>query len=224
MRNFLNFEKNVSGTDYFIGDIHGEISALKKALNAIRFNESKDRLFSVGDLVDRGEDSMEVLRFFRDSPWFHAVRGNHEDMLKKVHENDWPLDNYLINGGKWYFVLSPEEKNEAYDIVKDLPIVIKAGDVGVVHAQPLNNWESMVEGIIHGNENNLEMYVMWGRDVIRGTLPFNCDGIGKVFCGHTVIKTPVNRGNVKFIDTGAVFGGKLTICNSDGIVVYPFED
>lgn len=78
------FAKNTEGRDIAVGDIHGHVSRFLLALKSIDFNPAKDRLFSVGDLVDRGPESHrcdELLAF----PWFHAVQGNHEDFAIR-----WP--------------------------------------------------------------------------------------------------------------------------------------
>lgn len=218
MSKVYQFPENDKGVDYFVGDIHGCLPLLKSALYEIGFDEKRDRLFSVGDLVDRGIESLETLRFFNRNDWFHAVRGNHEQMLIDMHNGHWSPDNYAMNGGVWYFNATPEERLEAYEIVMQMPHVIQVGDIGVVHAQPKKNWNEMLSDIQVSDEYT-ENYILWGRDVIRGQLPFTCEGIGKVFCGHTVVKESVNRGNVKFIDTGAVFYNVLTICDSSGKII-----
>ena len=71
---------NTVGRDFIVGDLHGCLDLLHAELARLQFEPAKDRLFSVGDLADRGPDSMGCLRLLRE-PWFHAVRGNHEDML-----------------------------------------------------------------------------------------------------------------------------------------------
>ncbi len=74
-----HFDINKVGADYVIGDIHGCFASFDQALLNVKFDPTNDRLFSVGDLVDRGTESRECLRWMaRD--WFHAVRGNHEQM------------------------------------------------------------------------------------------------------------------------------------------------
>lgn len=65
---------NKTGTDYVVGDIHGCFSLLQAKLDEIGFDPTKDRLFSVGDLVDRGTESDKVLEWL-SKPWFHAVCG-----------------------------------------------------------------------------------------------------------------------------------------------------
>src|SRR3546814_19725952 len=71
---------NTAGRDFIVGDLHGCLDLLQVELARIAFDPTRDRLFSVGDLTDRGPDSMGCLRLLRE-PWFYAVPGNHEDLL-----------------------------------------------------------------------------------------------------------------------------------------------
>jgi len=71
---------NTRGTDYVIGDLHGCFSLLERLLDEVRFDKSRDRLFSVGDLIDRGPESLRCLQLLAE-PWFYAVQGNHENMM-----------------------------------------------------------------------------------------------------------------------------------------------
>jgi len=48
------YEKNTEGQDFFVGDIHGMYNLLMSQLNLLGFDRNVDRLFSVGDIVDRG--------------------------------------------------------------------------------------------------------------------------------------------------------------------------
>ena len=74
-----HFTKNEQGRDFLVGDIHGMFSKLDEILHDLCFNITVDRLFSVGDMVDRGPESYDVLKWLAAS-WFHSVRGNHEQM------------------------------------------------------------------------------------------------------------------------------------------------
>ena len=222
MPKFMKFDANEKGFDYFIGDIHGELEKLKHALKAIGFDEKNDRLFSVGDLVDRGPSSMETLLFYRDNDWFHAVQGNHETMMCLTIEGKWPLRNYKLNGGGWIEdVKKDEDVEEARKIASNMPLMIQVGNVGVVHAQPVDDWNYMIQNT---SDKYMNDYVQWGREVITKNVPVFCKNIDRVFCGHTPVSAPVILGNVFFIDTGAVYGKHLTICNSAGTVVFPLED
>lgn len=69
-----------------IGDIHGCYRELTKLLEKVEFNKKEDRLISLGDLMDRGEQSYEVFDLFRQlkaemGERCIIIRGNHEDMM-----------------------------------------------------------------------------------------------------------------------------------------------
>lgn len=80
---------NTQGTDYVLGDLHGCYSLLQEALDQVNFDPARDRVFSVGDLVDRGPDSLKCLQLLKQ-PWFYAVLGNHELMLMDFFVNYEP--------------------------------------------------------------------------------------------------------------------------------------
>ena len=73
------FERNVFGRDFVVGDLHGCFDLLCEQMDRVGFDPKTDRIFSVGDLVDRGTQSKDALNWMAQ-PWFHAVRGNHEEM------------------------------------------------------------------------------------------------------------------------------------------------
>ena len=61
--------ENTRGRDFVVGDLHGCLPDLKALLTTVSFNPDKDRLIAVGDLVDRGPESLGVLRLL-GAPWF----------------------------------------------------------------------------------------------------------------------------------------------------------
>ncbi len=76
-------EANTKGRDFVVGDLHGCVGYLDTLMRHVGFDESTDRLFSVGDLVDRGPDSPGALELLK-APWFYPVLGNHDAMLLAV--------------------------------------------------------------------------------------------------------------------------------------------
>lgn len=142
------FTKNVGGRDFAIGDIHGHFSLLATALAAIGFNESTDRLFSVGDLVDRGPESHLALEWLA-KPWFHAVQGNHEDMAIRWPNGFMDAGNYTSNGGGWNVANTPDVRRQFSDAFNMLPVAMQVdtdgGPVGIVHADcPFASWSDLL--------------------------------------------------------------------------------
>ena len=76
----LRLSANSVGRDFVVGDLHGHRALFERALEQVAFDPARDRVISVGDLVDRGPDSLGTLALIEE-PWFHAVLGNHELML-----------------------------------------------------------------------------------------------------------------------------------------------
>lgn len=100
--NVKKIQKNELGRDFVIGDLHGAAERLEQLLSHVDFNVTRDRLFSVGDLVDRGPRNEECLELINE-PWFFAVRGNHEQLMSHFYMD--PPGEYARwwaqNGGSW---------------------------------------------------------------------------------------------------------------------------
>lgn len=73
-------QSNTVGIDYICSDVHGHFSLLQDKLDQAGFDPYVDRLFSLGDLIDRGPECEEVLTWLQYD-WFYAIQGNHERML-----------------------------------------------------------------------------------------------------------------------------------------------
>jgi serine/threonine protein phosphatase 1 len=80
VRRCIRLPGNATGRDLVVGDLHGHRALLESVLDRLEFDPSCDRVFSVGDLIDRGPESLATLSLI-EQPWFHAVLGNHELML-----------------------------------------------------------------------------------------------------------------------------------------------
>ena len=94
------FEPNLRGRDFVVGDMHGSFSLFEKLLESLGFDSVIDRMFSVGDLVDRGPDSLSCLRLIREE-WFHPVRSNHEQMMIEAFNGGGRGEYWYPNGGGW---------------------------------------------------------------------------------------------------------------------------
>ncbi|MDD8656310.1 protein-serine/threonine phosphatase, partial [Escherichia coli] len=100
---------------WVVGDIHGEYQLLQSRLHQLSFCPETDLLISVGDNIDRGPESLNVLRLL-NQPWFTPVKGNHEAMaLDAFATGDGNM--WLASGGDWFFDLNDSEQQEAIDLL-----------------------------------------------------------------------------------------------------------
>ncbi len=206
-----HFERNTEGHDYVVGDIHGYFTRLKTELGKIEFNPEKDRLFSVGDLVDRGPES-ELVTEWLSKPWFHAVCGNHDEMAihhTKAERNPW-LSSYIQNGGAWFIALPKDEQQRIADAFESLPLAMSVdtprGLVGIVHADmPYTTWahlKSWLETPKTPKElEQIKDFLQWSRSRIEFQVTEEITDLYALFVGHTTVAELRNLGNVYYIDT-----------------------
>jgi len=113
MPSFQLFSENRLGRDFVVGDLHGCRNLLEIRLKKIGFNFQNDRLFSVGDLIDKGPDSFATLSLIME-PWFFPVMGNHEDMflhfMRLRHSTKSTVQDFIDNGGTWVRYLTESQQ------------------------------------------------------------------------------------------------------------------
>ena len=232
MNQLKRFEINTVGRDFAVGDIHGHFTRLQTALDAVNFAPTVDRLFSVGDLIDRGPESDQVLDWL-DKSWFHAVRGNHEQMVIESWRRD-PVGNgnikqaHLENGGAWLYGRSSVEIDCYVAMLADLPIAIEvvtsAGLVGIVHADcPFPSWDTLRGALTDKDTGfrNVEAVCQWSRTRITEERHNGVSNIRAVIVGHTPVRQPAVLGNVYHIDTGAWMGGHFTLIDMTTLQCFP---
>lgn len=201
------YSKNLDGRDFVVGDIHGAYTKLQEALNKIGFNPDKDRLFCTGDLVDRGSESEQATDWLF-KPWFHSVRGNHEQLTIDAYDSGGGSDReYLhqINGGYWYSCLPNDHRANIAEVFRTLPYVIEvetdSGLVGVIHAETsVNDW-LLFKRLLEAQDDVTIEQCIWGRSKIKAKDESVIKGIYKVYVGHTIVDNPITLGNVEYIDT-----------------------
>lgn len=206
-----SFAKNPSGRDFVVGDIHGMFGALQALLAEIDFDEQQDRLFSVGDLVDRGPDSHCALQWLA-KPWFFACRGNHEQFVLDSSDPEQYELWVNHNGGEWWLALEVEEREQFVIEMNKMPLAMEVatgqGIVGIVHADvpPTMSWDEFADCLDNGDQD-ATFYAMWSRNRIAGAVTSNpVEGrVDRVYCGHTPTRDAVTVDNVHYIDTGAVY-------------------
>jgi serine/threonine protein phosphatase 1 len=197
---------------FAVGDIHGcydKLVAIMKILPWRR--ESDDLLLFIGDYIDRGPRSRDVVEFLvrlkKNGGNFVFLKGNHEKMLLDyyVHQKDQML--YVANGGAETIASYVEGGigRKAFELPEDhlefllsLDLFFENDDYLFVHA-------GVRDGIPVTEQSEEDL--LWIREeFIYSTY----DWSRRVIFGHTALETPfVTPGKIG-IDTGAVYGNKLT--------------
>jgi len=210
---FKFFTKNQHGRDFVAGDLHGMFSLLESQLDSLDFDPEVDRVFAVGDLIDRGPESYRVLEFL-DKPWFHSIKGNHEMMLiearhRKTNYRSWVKNN----GGDWWEDIDHQTQHTIRERLQELPVAFEvacnSGKIGIVHADvPIGlSWQKIVHSIHIDDE--IRDYMMWSRNRYKYIQltgeTIAVDGIDLVVMGHTPISKPLHISNIYYIDTGASY-------------------
>lgn len=213
---------NEEGRDYGVGDIHGYFNVLDQLLEEVGFDKRKDRLFGVGDLVDRGPYSIRFSDYIFQ-PWAGFVRGNHEQIqLQRSHENSYRVQN----GGQWFVNEWIDSQNEIRLLLGQLPVAMevqtKHGLVGFVHANvPWDDWGEFTRSLVDWRDEVVN-YATWDRSrwryKSRESEPVK--GVHHVFVGHCAHEEVRHSHNVTDLDTGCGYeGGKLTLWSIDDMKI-----
>lgn len=229
-------DQNTQGRDYILPDLHGRFDLLARAMFSVNFDTKKDRLFLLGDMIDRGPNSADVLQILSGkiahykNVQVHALLGNHEaaiinheknlkDLnLKKKQRREWRESNYNEQGREWLLGLPEDQLVHTVDQLSKLPYAIELntgiGLMGLVHAEVLeNDWQEFIHNLYH--EPVTKHHVVWSRKrILNGDLN-SISSIVRLYSGHTVINHPILLGNRLYMDTGAVFRDNIVIAQAD---------
>jgi len=122
---------------YAIGDVQGCFDELKDLLKKCSYSRKNDRLWFVGDLVNRGPKSLEVLRFVRDlGEGAVTVLGNHDLHLVTQHEGFERKRKDDTFGD----VLEARDAKELVAWLRTRPMMHAEGAYAMVHAGLLPKW------------------------------------------------------------------------------------
>jgi len=166
--------ENKNGRDFVLGDLHGQCRSFEILLKHVKFDCSRDRVFCVGDLIDRGEDSRKALGYLNES-WFFSVRGNHEDMLldywlprdQQLYAFDPNEHDFLSNGGNlWYQPQGIDQK--ILENLKNLPLLLVVGKetpmrFHVVHAGLVSSTQETRPYISFFKDEDIDRGLPWDR-------------------------------------------------------------
>lgn len=123
---------------YAVGDIQGCLAPLKSLLNKVSFNPSTDLLISAGDLVNRGPQSLDTLRFCMGlGNAFKMVLGNHDLHLLAIAEGiRAPSKQDTIQE-----VLNAPDSEKILSWLRSQPILLAEDSYQIVHAGIPHIWD-----------------------------------------------------------------------------------
>ncbi|CAG8863541.1 Serine/threonine-protein phosphatase 2 [Pseudomonas fluorescens] len=216
MSRIERFTANSRGRDLAVGDIHGHFQRLERCLGQIAFDARRDRLFSVGDLVDRGPDSIRALEWLAQ-PWFHAVQGNHESLaVNHVMGGRLDPELYRAAGGGWFLDLAPSEQRRFAERFAAMPIAleVETGDglIGLLHADcPFADWHELTQHVHSGLDEAVQEFCQWSRRRLQQEDVSRIAGLRALVVGHTPLRTVKVLGNVWHIDTAGWASGHFSV-------------
>ncbi len=216
MNKTLALPENKNGRDFVVGDLHGHIDMLRELMGIVAFDQDIDRLFAVGDLIDRGPNSADCLRLVME-PWFYSAMGNHELMMLDAVSGEFPnaMSCWVMNGGGWWSGETENDQKELAAIASSLPIAIAVGSgvnrFNVLHAEFLGTDSDLDQ--VHLLDQHVHMQMLWGRSVVEGKQTPTHGQLSMTYVGHTIVRRPGTRANHGFIDTGSFLlgTGRLTM-------------
>ena len=158
--------------NYLIGDVQGCCDALDRLLEKISFSPSRDRLYVLGDLVNRGPQSLATLRRLRAlGDAAVCLLGNHDLHLlavafggRRLQRNDTLTD-----------ILQAPDRDESIAWLRHRPMALLADGWLMVHAGVLPQWDvtttlqraGEVEAVLRGPDLGEFLGVMYGNEPVQ---------------------------------------------------------
>ncbi|HSS20512.1 MAG TPA: metallophosphoesterase [Pyrinomonadaceae bacterium] len=194
----------MAGRTIVVGDIHGCYDELEDLLAEVQFGPA-DRLISVGDLITKGPKNREVLDRFMSDSQFSAVIGNHDLALRRR----WNGEKFKLKDSQKPTHKDLKHEKENYlPYLNNLPFTIDLGEHLIVHA-------GLRPGVaLHSQttEDMTELRSMGKDRAARDGTPWydEYDGDKIVIFGHWPAPEPRRGKKAIGLDTGCVYGHKLT--------------
>ena len=114
--------------DYIISDIHGDKKKFLKMLNLIKFNPAQDKLYILGDVIDRGKYGIDIIEFI--VPYIRQgsmvlIKGNHELFCQYYLEGKLSEQMWSAFGGEDTLrivkLMKEDEKKNLHAFIRGLP-------------------------------------------------------------------------------------------------------
>lgn len=227
---------------FVIGDIHGRHEALKEVLEKSKFNYEEDKLILLGDLVDGGYRTYEVVEELLQIKNIVFILGNHDEWWMNHMNSGWAEEIWIQQGGANTLRSYGAKVITGNRIYNESKLCLKNLRIPVTHQEFFSNavyWhiEKSNMVFVHGGFNPCVLLadqrktdLLWDRKLIETArrkpiyknlrLPIDKNKLWKkVFVGHTTTENegaePIKRHNLWMIDCGAGWKGRLCIMDID---------
>ncbi|RSL33891.1 serine/threonine protein phosphatase [Salibacterium salarium] len=195
---YINEVRSIA-REIFISDIHGQCEAFTSLLTKLDYDPAEDILYLLGDYIDRGPQSYDVIDYLLElkdkaGPRITFLKGNHEAMMLHAFQNeeDSDVSLWMQNGGKEALrsyvgddlISSPFDEiqhvirrdyPDHLDFIQNLQLYEETKDHILVHAgidPSLDNWkEASAETFVWMRSPFLETNHSTGKTVIFGHTP-----------------------------------------------------
>ncbi len=203
------------GSIWAIGDVHGQAGLLQKLLDALP-REPGDTTVFLGDYIDRGPDSKEVIEIALAQENSVLLWGNHEDMAAFALGEPWPSlidydpSDWFQNGG-WETCASLNlSREDAFRRVCPAHLLALFERLETFWRDPQTGAIFVHAGVPPGvrPEDCDAETLLWDRENLK-----RHDPSGRIFvCGHTpqLSGRPLVKSDKICLDTGAAYGGPLS--------------
>ena len=197
---------NRLGRDFVVGDVHGCFRTLDRALAALEFDASRDRLFGVGDLVERGPHSTEALDWL-DHRFAAVTLGNHEDAALGWLEDRLQGSRDAPYG--WLHSIAPSAYPRWRDALREMPLAATVetthGAVAIVHAEsPHPSWPEATRLLERGRELDVALLGLpLPEHRVRQYRNRPVQGVRALVHGHEPVEAVERTANRWNLDTGA---------------------
>jgi serine/threonine protein phosphatase 1 len=198
----------MSNRTFVIGDIHGCSATLRRLVDITLLPHLDDRIYLLGDLIDRGPDSKGVLDFIFElrerGLSVESICGNHEEMYRQASRSRHNMGLWSANGGQATLASFQADgigdiPQRYRDFLDSLPIYVLLDDFVLVHAGLNFDTQDPFSDVVA---------MLWTRDSYVD--PQRIGG-RRLICGHTPVSLSSLEESLSsskiMLDNGCVFGG-----------------
>lgn len=203
---------------YVMSDIHGDYAKFKSMLRKIKFNENIDKLYILGDMIDREPGSIEILETVMDSKnkCIEAILGNHEQMMLDYYNNREEEFDWIKHGGesthKQFRTKTQYEKAKILNFLQNLPTYIVFDNYLLIHGGLFipGHTSSLEEALSNSDKNDflLDREFFISNKTVTDYI---------VICGHTSVQSLgknkiIHKTGKILIDCGCGFSDGRLAC------------